>query len=268
MTAPPKDDHTTSTGTPAPRREAPSLLSEGGFSARMDRVASVGQRWGDQLVHSRRVRQAKVMLPILASAALLAVAIWPLVKETTQPRHVGANNGQVAMADAHYLGLDKQGRPIEVRAASAEQEAGADKVYDLTTPETEITLKSGEWVTLTGDKGIYNQTSGHLTLIGHVTLIHDNGYEFTTDTAEVDTVRGIAWGNSRIAGQGPFGDIDAGGFRIGKDGATVVFTGKARLRLIEAARKPGVLRNSTETPAATKPSPSTSPSSRREGAAQ
>lgn len=240
----------------------------------MDRVASVGQRWGDQFAHSRRVRQAKVMLPILAGVTLLAVAIWPLVKKTTQPRHVGASNGQVAMADAHYLGMDKQGRPIEVRAASAEQEAGADKVYDLTAPETEITLKSGEWVTLTGEKGIYNQTTGHLTLIGNVTLIHDNGYEFTTDTAEIDTVRGIAWGNSRIAGQGPFGDIDAGGFRIGKDGASVVFTGKARLRLIEAARKPGVLRDSTEPPAAppspahAKPSPSNRPSPRREGATQ
>lgn len=241
MPAPPNDD----THAPGVQRgQSPPTAPRRGGGGLPGRIGAAGSRWSEQLAHSRRVRQAKVALPILAGLTLMAVALWPLVRETTQPRHADVT-GQVAMADAHYLGLDKHGRPIELRAASAQQIAGSDKLYNLTAPETEITLKGGQWVTLSSDKGTYDQTSGHLSMSGHVTLIHDKGYEFTTETAEVDTQHGIAWGNDRIAGQGSFGDIDAGGFRVGKDGDSVVFTGKARLRLFEAARKSGGLRDSS-----------------------
>ncbi|WP_044564277.1 LPS export ABC transporter periplasmic protein LptC [Azospirillum sp. B4] len=186
--------------------------------------------------HTRRVNQAKVVLPTLAGLTIAAIALWPLIKETTNPRPADPGTGQLEMLDAHFLGTDKTDRPVEVRADRAMQESGQDNLIDLVSPEAEITLKSGQWVTLNGDTGRYDKQSGHLTLEGRVTLFHDHGYEFTTDKAEVDTSKNIAWGNARVAGQGPFGDIDAGGFRMTDKGSTIVFTGKARLRLVQKER--------------------------------
>ncbi|TWB22762.1 lipopolysaccharide export system protein LptC [Nitrospirillum amazonense] len=183
--------------------------------------------------HTRRVNQAKVVLPTLAGLTIAAIALWPLIKETTTPRPADPGTGQLEMLDAHFLGTDKTDRPVEVRADRAMQESNQDNLIDLVSPEAEITLKNGQWVTLNGDTGRYDKQSGHLTLEGRVTLFHDHGYEFTTDKAEVDTSKNIAWGNARVAGQGPFGDIDAGGFRMTDKGSTIVFTGKARLRLVE-----------------------------------
>ncbi|MDE1149293.1 MAG: LPS export ABC transporter periplasmic protein LptC [Azospirillaceae bacterium] len=188
--------------------------------------------------HTRRVNQAKVVLPTLAGLTIAAIALWPLIKETTQPRQADPGNGQLEMLDAHFLGTDKTDRPVEVRADRAMQESNQENLIDLVSPEAEITLKSGQWVTLNGDTGRYDKQSGHLTLEGRVTLFHDHGYEFTTDKAEVDTNKNLAWSNARVAGQGPFGDIDAGGFRMTDKGDTIVFTGKARLRLMEKERKP------------------------------
>nr|WP_246463151.1 LPS export ABC transporter periplasmic protein LptC [Nitrospirillum iridis] len=186
--------------------------------------------------HTRRVNQAKVVLPTLAGLTIAAIALWPLIKETTSPRQADPGTGQLEMLDAHFLGTDKTDRPVEVRADRAMQESNQDNLIDLVSPEAEITLKNGQWVTLNGDTGRYDKQSGHLTLEGRVTLFHDHGYELTTDKAEVDTSKNIAWGNTRVAGQGPFGDIDAGGFRMTDKGSTIVFTGKARLRLVEKDR--------------------------------
>ncbi|WP_244410833.1 hypothetical protein, partial [Nitrospirillum viridazoti] len=35
--------------------------------------------------HTRRVNQAKVVLPTLAGLTIAAIALWPLIKETTNP---------------------------------------------------------------------------------------------------------------------------------------------------------------------------------------
>ncbi|TWB41785.1 LPS export ABC transporter periplasmic protein LptC [Nitrospirillum pindoramense] len=238
-----------SSSPPAPTAPAPAAPApRGGASAR----------------HTRRVNQAKVVLPTLAGLTIAAIALWPLIKETTNPRPADPGTGQLEMLDAHFLGTDKTDRPVEVRADRAMQESNQDNLIDLVSPEAEITLKNGQWVTLNGDTGRYDKQSGHLTLEGRVTLFHDHGYEFTTDKAEVDTSKNIAWGNARVAGQGPFGDIDAGGFRMTDKGSTIVFTGKARLRLVEKDRHtdaapsgPGAMPRIPAPPTLSTPAPST-----------
>ncbi|HYE48444.1 MAG TPA: LPS export ABC transporter periplasmic protein LptC [Azospirillaceae bacterium] len=181
--------------------------------------------------HTRYVAIAKVALPALAGVVIAAMALWPLVQETTLPRTAGPESGQLEMVDARYMGTDRSERPFEVRAARAIQGTGPGKEVDLVGPQAEITLKGGDWVTVSAERGRYDQASGRLSLAGDVTLFHDEGYEFRTEDVQVDTGQGLAWGNARVTGQGPFGDIDAGGFRILEDGKTIVFTGKARLRL-------------------------------------
>ncbi|HYC02277.1 MAG TPA: LPS export ABC transporter periplasmic protein LptC [Azospirillaceae bacterium] len=212
MTAPTPDDRASSRPPPAADPARPR-----GYSER----------------HTRYVAIAKVALPGLAAAMIAAMALWPLLRETTLPRQAGPESGQLEMVNARYSATDETQRPFEVRAERAIQSTGPGKEVDLVNPQAQITLKGGEWVSLESRRGRYDQASGRLALAGDVTLFHDQGYEFRTEDVQVDTGKGIAWGNARVTGQGPFGDIDAGGFRILDDGKTIVFTGKARLRLDE-----------------------------------
>ncbi|QJE71998.1 LPS export ABC transporter periplasmic protein LptC [Aerophototrophica crusticola] len=194
----------------------------------------------DPHAHTRAVNTAKVALPALAALVLLLVGAWPLVTGDHETRKAGPESGELEMVDARYVGTDQTARPFEVRANRVVQTGQGGKLVELVEPQAEITLQGGDWLSITAERGRYDQTSGHLSLEGKVQFFHDGGYEFLTDQAELDTTKGLAWGDRPVRGQGPFGDIDAGGFRIVDDGNTIVFTGKARLRLDgNGTRRPG-----------------------------
>lgn len=216
---------------PAPRPGRPA-------SARPDVAVALTRRpsrggVADAQQHTRMVNLAKVALPALAAAVLALIAAWPLFSGRQDSQRAGPDTGQLEMVDARYLGTDKGARPFEVRAEKAVQVGGGSGRVDLVNPQAEITLKGGDWITMSARRGNYDQTSGQLVLEGDVTLFQDGGYEFTTEMAQVDTQKGIAWGNAPVRGQGPVGDIQAGGFRILDDGNTIVFTGRARLLLAD-----------------------------------
>src|SRR4051812_40085280 len=181
--------------------------------------------------HSRFVSRAKVALPTLAVGVLLIVVVWPMLERRNQPYLAPPDAGQLEMSDARYRGEDEKSRPFEVRAEKATRTNSQSKLVDLVNPEAEMVLEGGSWITISAETGRYDRQSGQLSLSGHVTLYHDQGYEFTTEAAEVDTAAGTAWGNARVTGQGPFGDLDAAGFRLADGGKTIVFSGPARLVL-------------------------------------
>jgi lipopolysaccharide export system protein LptC len=217
---------------PSPPPSSPPAEGASAELARLRFVAAAGRdtrlAWDDS--HSRLVSRAKLVLPALALLVLVVVIAWPMIERRgngTAP----SDSGQLEMVDARYRSEDDKARPFEVRAERAIRSSSQSKLVDLLKPEAEMTLESGSWITISADKGKYDQQSGQLSLSGHVTLYHDQGYEFLTETAQVDTNAGTAWGDARVTGQGPFGDIDAAGFRIMNEGKTLVFTGKARLVL-------------------------------------
>lgn len=196
------------------------------------RALPVAADFATAQARTRLVNLAKVALPVAAALLIAAIAVWPILTAPPEVKPAeGTDTGRLEMVDARYLGADAHRRPFEVRAERADQ-VGTGTVVDLVNPEAQMVLDGGQWLTVAAERGRYDQQSGKLSLEGNVTLFHDGGYEFATAAAELDTVRGIAWGNRPVAGQGPIGDIDAGGFRVLEDGQTVVFTGKARLKVI------------------------------------
>jgi len=92
---------------------------------------------------------------------------------------------------------------------------------------------------LTAAKGIYGRTAESLDLEGSVVLYHDSGYEFLTEKAKIDLERSIAEGDVPVRGQGPFGNLQAEGFRLVDKGKTIYFTGKSKLVIYPGAGKAG-----------------------------
>jgi len=191
---------------------------------------------GDPQAHTRVVNLAKVALPALAAAVLGLIAVWPLFSGPGEVRQAGPESGKLEMVDARFIGSDTKERPFEVRAERVLQPGGGQPV-ELVRPQAEITLPGGEWVTVSAQSGRYDQDKGLLTLAGGVTLYHDGGYEFVTEDARVDVKAGVAWGEAPVRGLGPIGEIDAGGFRIEDEGDTVIFTGRARMKLVDTTTK-------------------------------
>ncbi len=218
-----------------PTAEDPKRQAKPDSRRAWTRALPAAADFADAQARTRLVNLAKVALPALAAGLIGLIAIWPLFSSQPDVKTGdAAETGRLEMVDARYLGADANRRPFEVRAQRADQ-VGSGNVVDLTNPEAQMALDGGQWLTVAAERGRYDQQTGTLALEGNVTLFHDGGYEFATSAAELDTVRGIAWGNAPVEGQGPIGEIDAGGFRVLEDGATVVFTGKARLHVVPAA---------------------------------
>ena len=95
--------------------------------------------------------------------------------------------------------------------------AGNEQVF-LIKPAADITVERGDWLALNADQGIYDRDSKTLALSGAVSLYADNGFEMHTDQAEVDLNSGVIQGTSAVRGQGPWGLLNANGFKYAHKG--------------------------------------------------
>ena len=214
-------------GTPATVLQPRSESGRINGSKRLPSMASVARRrW--------MVGLAKRVLPIFALALLATLALWPeLSREVDRARMAyqpGMLTGQGGQAkDARYNGIDAQGQPYTVTAATATQ-TGPDR-YDMTGPVGDLTMNSGGWLTVTGHNGVYMQTEGQLDLSGDVTLYRDDGTTLLTDTATVDVHAGVVTSADLTHVEGPFGTLDAQGFMLTDRGQMIRFFGPGRLVL-------------------------------------
>lgn len=187
--------------------------------------------------YSRFVAWMKLALPSAAVALLLLVAVWPRIQSAVERLHklphIDLSQARdLRMVNLHYTGKDRRDRPFTVTADAARQRPEVDDLVELEGPKADMTTESDSWLALTAYSGIYRPQAQLLDLFGNVELFQDKGNAFKTDTAHVDMAKGSAEGGDPIEGHGPFGTIDAEGFRIENNGAIIIFTGKAHLLLM------------------------------------
>lgn len=186
------------------------------------------------------IRLTKLLLPSLALALLAALAIWPdLRRQTDEARLSFQRFAQGLHGDtlygARYHGMDQQGQPYTVTAASATQ-LGPNHVA-LDHPKGDITLQGGAWLMLESKRGVYRQTENALDLSRDVTLYRDDGTTVVTDSAAIDLHSGAAAGAAPVHANGPFGTLFAqGGFTLLDRGGSLQFAGPVRLVLDGASR--------------------------------
>jgi lipopolysaccharide export system protein LptC len=191
--------------------------------------------------YTRFVAAMKLVLPVVAASLLLLVAAWPrieaqLEKIAALPRLDLKEARDLRMVNARFSGLDKLNRPYTVTAETARQMPSKDDLVSLEGPKADITLQNGAWIAATSETGVYQQQQQILDLFGQVHVFHDAGIEFITDSARVFMGQGTAEGTDHIEGQGRFGELAAEGFQLLDRGERVIFTGKARLLLIQQPR--------------------------------
>jgi lipopolysaccharide export system protein LptC len=194
-----------------------------------------GQATRVGVFYSRWVWTLKYALPVIAIALVAMVALWPHLNPLAGRFKVEAI--KISIADAlnvrivepRWTGTDKFNRPFVVTAHDAVQDAKDNQLVRLNLPKADITLENGTWIALMSEEGTFFRDLDVLDLFGQVSLFHDQGYEFRTQSAQFDAKTGAASGDSAVVGHGPFGQIEGAGFRINGDGTHVVFTGKSKL---------------------------------------
>jgi lipopolysaccharide export system protein LptC len=181
---------------------------------------------------------SKKLLPVAAAVLLVALALAP-------SWHAGANKDRVTyhignaqvddtsrMQGARYHGVDQQGDPFTITASNAVEQGSNDVA--LTQPVGDITLKSGAWLELRSNTGLFNQKSQTLHLAGNVTLYRNDGTTVTTTTATINVQTGDAHGTAPTDVQGPFGTLHSDhGFVLANRGTEVTFNGPATLTLTQ-----------------------------------
>jgi lipopolysaccharide export system protein LptC len=209
-------------------------------------AAAAGRHSGHSgAFYSHFVAFMKLFLPMVATALMLIVAIWPQLTLKDIGFSLGLANVSVddaknlTMVNPRYTGVEKENRPFTLTAETARQASGDDEMVQLVEPKADITLEDGTWIVLTARSGNYFRDMRLLDLFGAVNLFHDEGYEFRTASAQFDLAAGSASGNEAVQGQGPFGTVVAQGFRILNKGEAIVFTGKAHMLLYRDGGVPG-----------------------------
>ena len=184
-------------------------------------------------LYGRVVGGLKVLLPTVAVALVLVAVAWPLLNEGDR-RFTDALTGadrraaeNLAVENARYSGIEEDGQPFSITAESMQQESVDSSTVALTEPKADILLSNGAWVAVTAKSGLLHRTKQVLELTEDVNLFHDSGYEFRTARAVLDLTAGSATGNTPVEGQGPFGYLEAEGFRVTERGDRVTLTGRS-----------------------------------------
>ncbi len=185
--------------------------------------------------YSRFVSLMKVFLLTLALLLIGLVVVWPYLQSKESRFRIGFSRMMLSgsddpnMVNARYQGTDKNSRMYTITADLARNLLDGTSAVELEMPKADMVLEDGSWLVMTADSGIYNRDTATLNLVGAVTLFHDSGYEFRTSKSSINLTEGLAEGNEKVEGQGPFGNLQAEGFRLIDKGKIIQFTGKARM---------------------------------------
>ncbi|HJR22163.1 MAG TPA: LPS export ABC transporter periplasmic protein LptC [Dongiaceae bacterium] len=179
----------------------------------------------------RLVRVLTLALPMISvTAASGLIYGWAQPGWRVVPVE-GPTTADAVTSGVKFDGRDHRGRLFSITADTASPIEGDDRHVSLTKPLADITMSGGAYVALAANESILSRDAGLMSLSGDVTLFHDTGLSFQTDSAIIDIMAGTAEGNDVVEGQNGDGELVSQGFRVLDDGDTIEFTGKTYMKI-------------------------------------
>lgn len=194
--------------------------------------------------YSLFVRGMKLLLPATAVALIVLVFVWPQLFPKLDLiagmfRVTAEDLQSLQVVRARFVGTDSEGRPYTVTAERASQTSATAKSVLLTKPHADITLADGTWLALSANHGTFYRETQQLALSGEVVLYHDQGYELSTASVDIDIKAGTAESGDPVMAHGPLGILTGSGFRVEERGARIFLKGPASLTMHGDAKKAG-----------------------------
>ncbi|MEL6113210.1 MAG: LPS export ABC transporter periplasmic protein LptC [Pseudomonadota bacterium] len=229
------DQHVPSIAAVPPRGGASASQGQRG---RLDNLPTGRRLTGAQAqLRSRNVRILRYVLPGLAVILLVIFFVASQNKPEDNTRLEDLALDEVmpeagAMTNPTFAGIDADGQPYKITAATAIQDRESDKVVNLDRPSA--TLSDGSTGTLaTANRGQFKSEEKLLSLEDDVTLervINGRTYVLRSPAAIVSIDGETVTSESGVTGQSDRGKLRADRVEIFNDERRVVFRGNVLMK--------------------------------------
>jgi lipopolysaccharide export system protein LptC len=141
------------------------------------------------------------------------------------------SDDSLTMKNPQFVASDLSNQNYVVTADTATQKTATSSEVTLKNLQADITLKSGEWISLSAPDGVLDQDSGLLQLFGDINIFSDSGDQFTMKSAEVNLKKRTIVSPNPVIGHGPLGAIEADRLVADQLTGKLRFEGNVRLKI-------------------------------------
>jgi len=141
------------------------------------------------------------------------------------------SDDSLTMKNPRFAASDQSNQHYVVTADTATQKTVDDPLMFLKNLQADITLKSGEWLSLSAPEGELDPDSGLLKLFGEINIYSDTGNELTANSADVDLKKRTVVSKNPIRGHGPLGAIEANRLVADEKSGRLRFEGNVKLKI-------------------------------------
>ncbi len=186
------------------------------------------------LAHQKRLSVLKFL--IIGGAVLAAVLIIVVpycfdhknsVLQENKKNEDQKNITEKQILEPHFEGIDEKNQPYHIKAQYATQVS--EEQVDLTSPEGELTLASGEKINIRANEGVLTGQNKYLDLKGDVKLDYVD-CSVITNEAHADLETKMVQGG-KVRSFCPEGVINAGGFTVDQERGIVTYKDRPHLIL-------------------------------------
>jgi lipopolysaccharide export system protein LptC len=119
------------------------------------------------------------------------------------------SDDSLTMKNPQFVASDLSNQNYVVTADTASQKTATSSEITLENIQADITLKSGEWLSMSAPDGVINQDIGILQLFGEINIYSDSGDQFTLQSADINLKQRTIVSSNPVTGHGPLGEIRA-----------------------------------------------------------
>ncbi|TNE33573.1 MAG: LPS export ABC transporter periplasmic protein LptC [Alphaproteobacteria bacterium] len=137
----------------------------------------------------------------------------------------------LTMKNPQYMASDLSDRHYMVTADTATQRDATGSLVTLKNLQADITLTSGDWISLSAPKGELNTETGLLRLFGKINIFSDSGNELTGRSADVNLKKNTIESSNPLKGHGPLGAIEADSVKASEGTGVLRFEGNVKVTI-------------------------------------
>jgi lipopolysaccharide export system protein LptC len=194
--------------------------------------------------HSARVRvlrRAAIAGSLIAIALIsAAVLLNPLrrLPGAISTGRVGVEGTKITVDSPKISGVQKDGRPFDIKARSGIQDIEEPNIIELLGIDSKIGTAGASTTWVSATRGLYDSSHDKMTLEGDIRIKNSSGYDIRLNTARIDFKTG------GLASEGPVNVILDGGtiaakqLDVSDNGHKVSFGGEVTSMIDTGAREP------------------------------
>lgn len=189
--------------------------------------------------HTKLVRLAKLLLPVLAALLIGLLLLIPSIKndlydfkiDITKPK--SGELEKLHVENSVFNITDQNNQVHNFVAQNIDETKPGSKIIKLTNPEGTIPNENQEWINIKSPTGFYNQDANTLRLEDGVEIFYSSGMNINLKDFNYDFKTQSGNSSNPISGQGVYGNIKSESFEYFKNDSLLIFKGKTYITIRE-----------------------------------